>query len=386
MKVLFDHQIFSMQKFGGISRYFYELINYFRQTKSPDFELSLKYTNNYYIKNDLLFQQEENILGSDPYQKFLPKITFRGKRRLFNLICNKISQYDNKKWTIENLKKGEYDIFHPTYYDPYFLEYIGNRPFVLTVYDMIHEIFPEYFSIGDSTSKFKRVLAGKATKIIAISESTKQDIINFYKIDEDRIEVIYLASSLNLNINSSLNQLVRPEKYLLFIGNRTIYKNFYFFIRAISNLLFEDKHLYLICSGGGNFTPEEVAYFELLGVSDKIIYIDATNENLVQLYGNALAFIFPSLYEGFGIPVLEAFQCGCPVIASNSSSLTEIGGEAALYFDPKDILSIQKKVTDVIYDNMLRTKLREKGLIRAKEFSWEKAAIKTKELYLSVEK
>jgi glycosyltransferase involved in cell wall biosynthesis len=175
-----------------------------------------------------------------------------------------------------------------------------------------------------------------------------------------------------------------PQKYLLFVGNRRVYKNFDTFTESISQLLRDDKNLYLICAGGGKFTPSEIASLEKSGVINKVTQCSFDDNILAQLYQNALAFIFPSLYEGFGIPILEAFFCGCPVVASNISSLPEVAGDAAEYFDPLDKISILNAVKKIAYDHGLRCKLKNKGYERLKNFSWEKTANQTKMLYKSI--
>ena len=140
MKVKYDHQVFEVQKYGGISRYFYELVNQFDTLDEVETNITLLLSNNYYIS-------EKNYTR---HLDFLSKKQFRGKQRLFNYI--------NKPFAIQQLKKQNFNLFHPTYYDPYFLKYIGNNPFVVTVFDMIHEIFPDMFSNNDKTSKIFRCI------------------------------------------------------------------------------------------------------------------------------------------------------------------------------------------------------------------------------------
>jgi glycosyltransferase involved in cell wall biosynthesis len=363
MKVLYDHQIFSTQIYGGISRYFIELMKNIENDNGIKYDLSLRYSNNHYLNeyNDL------------KYKPFFKNFTFRGKYRLINILNKNIS----KKLLI----KRDYDIFHPTYYDPYFLNILNNKPLVLTIYDMIHEIYPEMFSSKDETSKRKKLLAQKATKIIAISENTKKDIIRFFNIDEKKIEVIYLANSINPSKSIDDINIDLPKKYILFVGSRSIYKNFNLFIEAISPLLIEDIELNVVCVGGGNFKEMEKEKFKKLNIINKIFQYAANDYILAYLYQKAIAFVFPSLYEGFGIPILEAFSCGCPVIASDASSLPEVAGDAAIYFNPKDKLSILDSIQQVIYKKDLRKQLLNKGYQRIKQFTWKKTAHQTKKLY-----
>jgi len=363
MKVLYDHQIFSTQIYGGISRYFFELMKNFENDNRIEYDLSLRYSNNHYLNkyNDL------------KYKPFFKKFTFRGKYRLINILNKNIS----KKLLI----KGDYDIFHPTYYDPYFLNILNNKPFVLTIYDMIHEIYPEIFSFRDRTAERKKLLVQKATRIIAISENTKRDIIRFFGIDENKIEVIYLANSINPSESTDDINIDLPKKYILFVGSRGGYKNFNLFIEAISTLLVEDAELNVVCVGGGNFKEMEKEKFKKLNIVNKIFQYSVSDNILAYIYQKAIAFVFPSLYEGFGIPVLESFASRCPVICSKASSLPEVAGDAAVYFEPTDKLSILNSIQKVIYNDNLSHQLIGKGIQRIKKFTWKKTAEKTKSLY-----
>jgi len=172
-----------------------------------------------------------------------------------------------------------------------------------------------------------------------------------------------------------------PKKYILFVGSRSGYKNFNLFVEAITPLLVKDNELKLVCVGGGNFKEIENEKFKRLNIINKIYQYSVNDDILTYLYKKAVAFIFPSLYEGFGIPILEAFSCGCPVIASNTSSLPEVAGDAAVYFDPTDKLSMLNSIQKVIYNDELKKQLINKGIERVKEFTWEKTAEKTKMLY-----
>ena len=363
MKILFDHQIFTSQIYGGISRYFFELMKNFRNNDEVECELSLRYSNNYYLKE----------LDNLPYKTFFKRHSFKGKYRLLNIINKKISE--------KYISKGDYDLFHPTYYDPYFLDFLNGKPFVLTILDMIHEIFPEIFPLKDKTSERKKLLAQKAAKIIAISENTKRDIIKFLGIGENKIEVIYLGNSLKIKKDIKTINIKIPEKYILFVGSRRGYKNFELFIEVISPLINDDNKLNIVCAGGGKFNNKEIEKLKNLKIKDKVFYYSGSDSILAYLYQKAVAFIFPSLYEGFGIPVLESFASGCPVICSKTSSLPEVAGDAVVYFDPTDKLSMLNSIKKVIYDDELRKQLMDKGIERVKEFTWKKTAEKTKKIY-----
>lgn len=365
MKILYDHQIFSTQKFGGISRYFYELISEFSKQKDIECEISLLVSNNHYISDKKFVK----------YINFLPNIHFRGKGRVSNLV--------NKAYSILKIKEQQFNVFHPTYYNTYFLRYLNSKPFVLTVYDMIHEKFRYMFNKNDKTSEYKRLLVEKATKIIAISQSTKNDLIEIFKTDESKIEIVYLGNSMLSSIFNTVNFKI-PKRYIVFVGNRQGYKNFERFIKSVSYILRKDNDLFVVCAGGGKFNDKEIQLFRDLVIERQILQYNLDDESLAYLYKNALCFVFPSLYEGFGIPLLESFACGCPVVCSNISSLPEIAGDAAYYFDPYSEESIKHAIMKVMNDTKLRKNLIDRGYNQLKKFSWKQTAEQTKKIYESI--
>jgi len=389
MKILYDYQIFTKQNYGGVSRYFYELMDNLRAHKI-DIEIPINYSKNIYIKEaDFLSRP---LKGYTEYKDFLLGLRPKGKAKIYKLLQKlnfiKNAETANQKISIERLKKQNFDIFHPTYYDSYFLKYIGKKPFVLTIYDMIHETYPELFSADNKIARQKKILAQKAEKIIAISENTKKDIIKFIGINEDKILVIHLGNSINrqennLKINTDLLKKL-PEKYILFVGNRASYKNFNNFSKALIPLFKINKKLNAVCAGGGEFSDKEINFFKTFNITDKLRQYSVNDYDMTLLYKNALVFVFPSLYEGFGLPILEAFNCGCPVAASNRGSLPEIAGNAAAYFNPEDISSITDAINNIIADDGTKEKMKKNGFEQLKKFSWEKTAEKTLDVYNSI--
>ncbi|OGF59326.1 MAG: hypothetical protein A2Y62_13640 [Candidatus Fischerbacteria bacterium RBG_13_37_8] len=366
MKILYDHQTFSTFHFySGISHYFYELMNQFSKDKEIEFELSLLFSNNKYL-------EKANFVKIRPFFKEI------NNKHMYKLISVINRQQSKKK-----LSEQTYHIFHPTYYHPYFLNFLEYKPYVLTVFDMIHEKYFKMFPNKDKTIKFKKLLIAQASKIIAISENTKKDIIEFYNIDEDRIKVIYLANSLVKpgNINT---YITLPKKYLLYVGGRKVYKNFEFFIKVVSSLMKTDDELHIICAGIHPFSAIELSLFKELNVDNKIFHYNVSDEMLYYLYENAIAFVLPSLYEGFGIPILESFACGCPAVVSNTSSLPEVGGDAAAYFDPLSEASLKETLSKTIYNDDYRNTLKIKGYQQLEKFSWKKTAEETKKLYINI--
>ncbi len=385
MKILYDHQVFEMQKIGGISRYFCEIIGGLGKTGIIEGDLALKYSENEYLKNSGFSEQIE--ANPDNYENFLGGREFQGKWSLHKLR-NKLrrpidSNVVNKHMSIAALKRQDFDVFHPTYYDDYFLPYIGTKPFVLTVYDMIHEIYPEYFNLADLTSERKRKLAQKATKVIAISERTKTDLVQFCDIPAEKVEVVHLASSMISHLDSRMSLMALPTRYVLFVGSRSVYKNFFFFLNGIRSIFATDPTLHVVCTGS-SFNKNERAFFDQHGLTGRIHCYAASDAELEALYKHAIVFIFPSLYEGFGLPVLEAFGCSCPVVLSNAGSFPEVGGDGALYFEAKDAHSLQAAISAVLYSEKTRAELIDSGHRRLRQFSWDKTRSATESVYREV--
>ena len=366
MNIFYDGQVFSFQEYGGISRYYCELIKQFSRMDGIESSLIIKYSNSHYLPE----------LDSIHVKHFFPAHRFNGR--------NEIIKHLNRNYVRRSFQRKSYpDVFHPTYYDPYFLAFLGNVPFVLTIYDMSHELYPQFFSRFDFTAENKRKVSAKANRIIAISEHTKKDIVTLLNIPESKIDVIPLATTLS-PIGMVKIPIPLPHNYILYVGKRNTYKNFSFLLNAMKALSQMDNHSSLICAGGGKFSTQEQKYIQKLQLSDKIIQMDVNDNVLTHLYSKARAFVFPSLYEGFGIPILEAFACGCPALLSNRSSLPEVGGDAANYFDPESVSSLAEILNEVIENKSLADDMRERGYNRSKLFSWENTAFKTIETYKDV--
>ena len=368
LKILYDHQIFSLQKYGGISRYFSELMVQYKSEKDIDFELACKYSDNQYLHD--MVKLDFIKKSSDANSKI---------RKYYNYALNRLN-------SMSIISQGDYDVLHPTYYDPYFLNKLNGKPFVITVHDLTQDLFPQYFKNPGRNTRMKRAVMEKAEKVIAISNHTKGDIINYFNVPEEKITVIYHGNSLKSikTISGNPGTGLSEKRYVLFVGLRGGYKNFHTFVAAISKILKEDEGLEVICVGAGPFVKEEIELLEIHGIQQRFSQVSVNDEELTELYSNALALVFPSLYEGFGMPILEAMDCGCPAILSNTSSMPEIGGNAARYFDPEDIESIRDSIEKVIYDEELRQKMILDGRNRADDFSWQRTAKETAKVYRSL--
>lgn len=345
MKILYDSQAFSMQSFGGVSRYFNKLCLY----NGGAFETSVSglFSENIYA---------QKLSGLKP---FPIKNKFKGKSRLvgaLNSLADKAA-----------VRRAAYDVYHPSYY---FVPAVPkNKPLVLTVHDFIHEIAPDSFPPSDKTSLAKARAIKSASRIIAISENTKKDLLNFFPfVDESRVDVVLHAIEWEKRRKQSL-PFAMEKPYVLFTGGRRGYKNFIPFAKSLAPLLVK-YDLLLLCTGSP-FSQEEAAALESFGIGGRSRSFFADEGQLRSIYENALLFCFPSLLEGFGFPILEAFVSGCPVLLSDASCFPEIAGDAALYFDPKSQDSMTSVLESAIQSESLRARLAKKGSERFEKFTME---------------
>lgn len=354
MNILYDHQIFASQIYGGISRYFYEII------KRIAYKENVCLHEGYHINEYRL----ENIENLKYYQ---------GVKRPAVRYTGWIFRYFNKYSLNKFANDLQIDIYHPTYYEDF---NINEGKIIITVYDMIHELYYP----NDVIIFKKKNLIEKADGIIAISESTKTDLINMLNIKPEKIRVIYLANSLV--VDDTGDRLVK-EPYVLYVGNRGGYKNFENYLKALALSRYKND-INIVCFGGGNFINDEKHLINDLKLENRIKLFSGDDKILANLYKYAEAFVYPSKYEGFGLPPLEAMQYGTPVIVSNTSSIPEVVGEAGIYFDPENIEEMAFKIDNVLENPELREKLSKKGIEQVKMFSWDKCANETIDFYKQV--
>ncbi|MDO5332356.1 MAG: glycosyltransferase family 1 protein, partial [Bacillota bacterium] len=227
----------------------------------------------------------------------------------------------NRNVCTKLLKKQNFDVFHPTFFDSYFLPYLDKKPFVLTIHDMIPELYPQYFQQDDFQIIGKQILAPKASAIIAVSETTKKDVVRILNVPEEKVFVIHHGCSMSPLTD---NQRYFDDPYILYVGERFGYKNFSQFVTAAVTTLKRHEDLNIVCTGRP-FSLAEKTLFSTLGISDRMHHFWAdTDSQLYSLYHNAECFVYPSEYEGFGIPILEAYTADCPVLLNDASCFPEI--------------------------------------------------------------
>lgn len=379
MKVLYDYQAFFMQKFGGISNSFVQLIK--RLPGDIKYEIAVHDSDNVHLKKSGLARtipvqrSEDNFISSKKFKgrgflyrqcsKFFPSVTSLGH---------------NRQCSIEALIKGNFDVFHPTYFDDYFLPYLRGKPFVLTVHDMIPELFLDKRNMQ---VRKKPRLCREAAHIITVSEKTKADLVDILKVSEKKITVIYHGAP-EKRITPDREPMV-DGKYILYVGQRGLYKYFNQMLMRLVPVLNRHPELRVVCAGKA-FTKEEQALMKYLGVEDKMIQLFPSDEELMSLYAHALCFIYPSIYEGFGIPILEAYQGQCPVLLNHKSCFPEIAQDAAIYFHLDDQQSDLEQVMEKVLtmSEKERNQLIAHQNLRLEAFSWDDSAQKLVDIYNSL--
>ncbi|MCQ8105485.1 glycosyltransferase family 4 protein [Methylomonas sp. SURF-2] len=366
MKIVFDSQIFAMQEYGGISRYAYELaVELATSTKEDVAVISPLYVNRYLAcaPSDL------NVIGV-PVPK-LPKTVL-----LFRAINSILA------WPVTRHIRP--NIFHETYYSSISMA-PKSAKVVMTVYDMIHEKFSGHFPKTDPTSRRKALAVKRADHVICISEQTRQDLIELLGVNPAKTSVVNLGFSLMSQSDSVPESVARANPFLLYVGERRGYKNFEGLLQAYAMSLTLKNDFDLICFGGGEFTHREKTLLQQFGLSNENVrQVSGDDALLAGYYRSASAFVYPSLYEGFGIPPLEAMSFNCPVICSGVSSIPEVVGNAGEMFDPCDLDSMRMAVERVVSDNVLQQTLIARGQERIKLFSWHSCAQETLAVYRSI--
>lgn len=367
IKVLYDGTIFDRQAAGGINRYFASIVPRLPQ--------------HYYPYLTTLQVRENN------YPQHLNLKTYCYRRVIFrpNRLAARINDWASSFYFNQVTTTIQPDIIHPTYYT--FLgqgsPLMRSRPVVLTVWDMIHELFWQDLDKTRQQFEEKKQAIAAATVILCISENTKKDLLKIHNVPEERVKVVYLASEMNENWAYG-DEIVPQRPYFLYVGGRYSYKNFSRLLEAFA-VICETESEVSLCVVGSPFTPEEKQAIAALKIGDRIEYYGQVNDrHLAKLYRCSLALVYPSLYEGFGIPPLEAMACGTPVIASNRASIPEVVGDAGILFDPTSTEELVAHLRRFLDSPTERDRWVEKGRDRAKLFSWERTTKDTLKVYKSL--
>jgi glycosyltransferase involved in cell wall biosynthesis len=362
VRIGYDFQIFGEQERGGISRYFCELARWYRTDSGlgVDAVFAWGFNGNRHAK--------ETGIGRPA--ALISPIRWRYRRRLY-----KAASLPYRR------RLRDVDVLHPTYYVSPPHRYRPNQGVVVTVHDMIPEVFPELFRRNPHRHKASHIR--HADLIIAPSEATRRDMLRLVAEVSAPIQVIpHGVGELFFEPPRDVRRLVKFGEYVLHVGDRRGYKDFSTLLQGFAHV----RHDYrcLIAAGGGPFTPSERCEISSLGLADRVFWVSPDDAELRDLYHGAAAFVFPSRYEGFGLPTLEALASGCSALLANCSSHPEIGGDAAIYFEPGDAVSLARGLLRLVRERNLREDLARRGPERARLFTWAKAAAATADAYRSV--
>lgn len=364
MNVLFDQQIFADQKVGGISRYFVELI--LALDDLPDIEPIMPHA---FVLNAYLREQNNRVFRNShsvrAWNHIIPGRLIRGLNRLI---------------ASRSIPASNADIYHPTYYRRMAARFKGRK--VIAVMDMIHEKLPSSFPESDPTAARKAMAVREADAVICPSLTTKRDLMEILHIPETKVHVVPLGVSLTETEPPEYLRQLRP--YLLMVGARASYKNFRRLLTVFTNTPELYRNVRLVCFGGGPATKAERSLLANTKTQDAVTFISGNDSMLGAIYANAEALVVPSLYEGFGLPLIEAMHCGCPVVAANTGSLPEVAGDAAVLFDPQSDMEMRKALQRVLESTDLRASLARKGKKHASAFTWKRSARLTRDVYLEL--
>ncbi|WP_339921724.1 glycosyltransferase family 1 protein [uncultured Flavobacterium sp.] len=353
MRVIFDNIIFSLQKSGGVSVYWYEVINrILNQEEIHSFFIEEENSSKNIFRNKLKIQEVNTYNEGNKLSKFL-------------------SRYREINFKI----RGEIFIFHSTYYRTLSrsVKRKNNVKEIVTVHDFTYEHY------GNGLKKWlhayqKKKAIQAADIVICISENTKRDLLYFYPIFESKdIRVIYNGVSSDYFVIPEFKHEKEFSPYYLFVGSRASYKNFDFAVKAVAQ---SEKFILKIV--GFDLNRNELHMLNELMLGRWELFINIENDELNELYNGAYALIYPSSYEGFGIPILESMKAGCPFIAMNSSSIPEVAGEGGVLLEN---LCIDEFNTAVAKITEGRDYMIELGLQQSKNFSWDKCYEETLNIY-----
>jgi len=288
--------------------------------------------------------------------------------------------------------KHKFDIFHCTYHIGPILK---NCKLIITIYDLVSYIFPEMFKLKHCFiyNIMYPFLIKKGDIIIAISDNTKKDLINIFKIKEEKIKVTYVGidnSYCVIKDKESIKTILKKynivQPYILYVGTIEPRKNLVRLVYAFNKFKKQKTEHKLVIVGKKGWLYEELfKTVENTEYKKDIIFTGYVSvKDLIHIYNGADLFIYPSLYEGFGIPPLEAMACGIPVISSNTSSIPEVLGNAALLINPYNVREFVDGMNNLIFNKELRQKYIQEGFNKIKEYSWEKIAERTLKIYNEV--
>ena len=361
MRIAVDHQVTSLQDAGGMSRYHYELARQLRGCEG--------------VAMDLLLGGQSSVLpfaelegGGVCVESWKSRLGPGYPRYVMNAV-----------WTATMAPlRGRYELYHASYqrWEPA----IRHRALVATHHDATQERFPELFRNAAAIRARKGRLYRRADLVICVSESAQQDLMEIYGVEKARTRLVHHGVTPVVETAGEFRD-GDPRPYVLYVGSRSAYKNFLALVEAFGST---DSALAmrLVVAGGGAWRDTERAAIAEHGLEDRVVLMPRVDEaRLAALYRGAALLVYPSLYEGFGLPPLEAMSAGCPVLVSRTSSLPEICGDAVYYFDPATKGALEQELQRLLGDAALRVAKVAAGHARVGRYTWESAATGTLAVY-----
>lgn len=365
MNILFDGQIFGLQRRGGISRYVVELTTALASLPGVRAGIVAPLHINEFLAS---------ARGTTVSRSWcVPSWPQRVRQALDALL------------TEPQLTVRKVDVLHATYYLRH-RRPLGAGRLVVTVHDMIHELFPSSFSPDDSTRALKLAAVRAADHVICVSENTRQDLCRLLDVPVERTSVVHHGVRAVADVGDiDPQRLPVGSPYLLYVGARAGYKNFSTLLRAVAGSPALRTRFRILAVGGEPLEMNERAELARLGLGDDAVeYVAGDDVALTAMYRSAACFVCPSRYEGFGLPVLEAMATGCPVVSAGVSSLPEVAGPAAEYFDASVVdadQALAAAIERVVDNSERRAELVRLGYERAASFTWHKSALQTLRAY-----
>jgi glycosyltransferase involved in cell wall biosynthesis len=363
MRILYDHQVFSLQDTGGISRYHYELARHLRAFDE--------------VQIEVLMGGNASVFPFTSLRNARTRVTAWTTRTRPNYARYAINE---AVLSLAAPLRGVFDVYHPTLNRV--MPTVRRSRMVVTQHDCTHERFPHLFRNTDAYLRLKRKILSRADAILCVSEYSRRDLLHFYDLDERKTSVVHHGfSSLGDAPQMEQNPRAQDGPYLLYVGSRTEYKNFMLLLQAfaLSGLARDYR---LLAVGGGPGSADEESRISQLGVEGRVSLLPrATDPVLANLYRQASLLVYPSLYEGFGFPPLEAMSLGCAVLANRTSSLPEICGEAAFYFQSQDATELSNVLVSTLEDQQGLRERRQLGYERVRLYDWSRTARSTLEVY-----
>ena len=376
MKVLYDSSCF-FQSYGGVSRYYCEMIK--RLPNDIDVILPMKETVNKYLQEQPFNIPEMRASVHDFVRKYFHGWYMPGVSYLYKFVSRcfprvfPAGENLNSQILKEHIVDLDFDIYHvtgPNYYNKSWRKVRGKKPIVVTVHDIIFDKIIK----DQRVIKGRRELLNVADAVIAVSEYTKNELMTFYDVAASKIKVIHHGTSLQASMPKE------DKGYILYVGQRGGYKNWDWFIKAISPLIKNDGFS-LICTGS-DFTQKEKRILSQLGIMDRVSARFVPDDEMKELFSHTSTFVYPSECEGFGLPILDAWACGCPVVLPRWSCFPEVARNGAAYYNLNDAEGMRQSIRLASKEG--RMSLIENGYSELLRFSWDKCAADTFSVYKSV--